>query len=367
MPEHKYTHQSSHRPFLLSQGSFFQFSAGDGWESLRGFDISPESSKKEVSGPMSLLDRGKNNNLYVVQAIKGYQDERINPENPEKSIQSLCWMLPVLEQRDKDLVVPRLARAYETVEDEAIRSAIERNIPKLPAIYEALIKMDQYEFTFAMQSQLAADLVADPDFGGTDEEILALKQGLGLRTPSEEFWLPIGQLTSQVPVQDKISLLGYIVPCFGSDDAEQEEALQNFVSGLKPTYATLRAKCPSLSESDIEFLGAELLAYEILKPGRSSKEDFAAWLATLTGEELMDMLSVRKSYRDIARSELEEFKKERAKEEAERQDYLRRMEEQKENAAKERSMVFNPRSQKFELYDNPNKEKEEKKWFGFGP
>jgi hypothetical protein len=227
--------------------------------------------------------------------------------------------------------------------------------------------MDLFEFTFSMQAQLAADLVSDPDFGGTDEELLALKQGLGLRTPSKEFWLPIGQLTSQVPVEDKISLLGYIVPCFGSDDPEQEEALQNFVTGLKPTYATLRAKCPSLSEGDIEFLGAELLAYEILKPGRSSKEEFATWLATLTGEELLDMLSVRKSYREIAGAELEEFKKERAEAEAKRQDYLRRMEEQKEKAAKERSMVFNPRSQKFELYDNPYKQKQEKKWFGFGP
>ena len=316
---------------------------------------------------MAILDRGKNNNLYVVQAIKGYQDETINPDDPEKSIQSLCWMLPVLEQRDKDLVVPRLARVYQTVEDDAIRSAIERNIPKLPSIYEALIKMDQYAFSFGMQAQLATDLVCDPDFGGTEEELLALRQGLGLRTPSKEFWAPIGRLTAQIPVEEKISLLGYIVPCFGSDDPEQEAALQDFVSGLKPTYAALRSKCPSLSEADIEFLGAELLAYEILKPGRSSKEDFATWLATLTSEELMDMLQVRKSYREIARAELDEYKKERAEAEARRQDYLKRMEKQKEEAAKERSMVFNPRSQKFELYDNPYKQEEKKKWFGFGP
>lgn len=316
---------------------------------------------------MALLDRGKNNNIYVVQAIKGYQDEAINPENPEKSIQSLCWMLPVLEQRDKDLVVPRLARVYQMAQDDAVRSAIERNIQKLPAIYEALVKMDQYAFSFSMQAQLAADLISDPDYGGTEEELLALRQGLGLRKPSKEFWQPIGELTSKIPVEEKISLLSYIVPCFGSDDPEQEAALQDFVTGLKPTYALLRSKCPQLSESDIELLGAELLAYEILKPGRSSKEGFSAWLGSLTGDELVEMLGVRKSYREMARVELQEYKKERAKAEAQRQEYLKRMEEQKEKAAKERTLVFNPRSQKFEVYDNPNLKKEKKGFFGFGP
>ena len=28
-------------------GSFFQFSAGEGWEGLKGFDISPEGARKE--------------------------------------------------------------------------------------------------------------------------------------------------------------------------------------------------------------------------------------------------------------------------------------------------------------------------------
>lgn len=355
---------------ITQQGSFFHFSAGDGWEALRGFDISPDSAKKESEGPLSILDQGKKNNLYVVQAIKGYQDEAIDPENPEKSIQSLSWMLPVMEQRDKDLIVPRLARVYQTTDDEAIRRAIERNISKLPAIYEALIKMDQYAFSFGMQAQLAADLICDPDYGGTEEELYALRQGLGLRKPSKEFWGPIGELTSKIPVEEKISLLGYMVPCFGSDDPEQEAALQDYVTGLKPTYATLRSKCPQLPESDIELLGAELLAYEILKPGRSTKQDFAAWLATLTGDELVEMLQVRKSYREAARGQLTEYKKERAEAEAKRQDYLKRMEEQKEKAAQERTLVFNPRSQKFERYDNPNlkkKEQEKNKWFGFKP
>jgi hypothetical protein len=47
----------------------------------------------------------------------------------------------------------------------------------LPKIYESLIKMDQFAFTFNMQAQLAADLVGDPDFTGSDIQINNMKMG----------------------------------------------------------------------------------------------------------------------------------------------------------------------------------------------
>ena len=141
-------------------GSFFQFSAGEGWVNLLGFDISPESAKDMTStGPMAVLDRGKNNNIYVVQATKGFQDDCVNPEDPEPSIRSLCWMLPTMEGRDKNLVVPRLARVYETTERDEVRRVIEDHIPLLPTIYEVMVKMDAFAFTFSMQAQLATDLL----------------------------------------------------------------------------------------------------------------------------------------------------------------------------------------------------------------
>ena len=78
---------------------------------------------------------------------------------------------------------------------------------------------------------------------------------------------------SMVP-EDKINLLAHIVPRFGSDDSAQAEALENFVSGLDPTFDAIRSKCSSLSEADVQLVGSELLAAEILKPGRSSKREF---------------------------------------------------------------------------------------------
>ena len=163
-------------------GSFFEFSAGDGWDRLLGFDISPESAKEMSDGsPLDkIMNRGKSNNLYVVQATKGIPDESLDEKDLEKSIGSKMWMMPVVEPRDKNLVVPRLARCIETTEgdtNQKVRHAVEQNVALLPKVYEALIKMDQFAFTFSMQAQLATDLISNPDFDANDEQMLALKQG----------------------------------------------------------------------------------------------------------------------------------------------------------------------------------------------
>jgi SAM-dependent methyltransferase len=161
-------------------GSFFQFSAGEGWENLLGFDISPPSAKNnlEDNGPLGFLKQGKNNNVYVVQATRALQEETIDEENPTKSISSKMWMLPTMEDRDKQLVAPRLGRAYSRAKNPLTKDVIADHISLLPDIYGVLIKMDQFSFTFEMQSQLAADLVLDPDFNANDEQIVALKEGM---------------------------------------------------------------------------------------------------------------------------------------------------------------------------------------------
>jgi SAM-dependent methyltransferase len=157
-------------------GSFFQFSAGDGWEKLKGFDISPEGAKKD-EGVEAVLKLG-GNNMFVVQARKAIPDEVIDPEDPEKSFKSKMWLMPVLEDRDKKLLAPRLTRSYQVLKsDEEQINALAKNVEYLPKVYESLIKMDQFAFTFGMQAQLAADLVTDSDFNGNEEQIAALKMG----------------------------------------------------------------------------------------------------------------------------------------------------------------------------------------------
>jgi hypothetical protein len=156
-------------------------------------------------------------------------------------------------------------------------------------------------------------------------------------------------------VEDRISLLSYIVPRFGSGDEQQDEALAAFVDGLLPTYSVLRRKCPELVDADVELLGTELLASEILTVGRSSREEFAQWLERLSSEQLRQILSKRKSIREVAKQDLEAFKQRQKEEKEQREEYRRQYDEQMQKARMERSMYFNPRTQKMEVFDNPNK------------
>jgi hypothetical protein len=147
---------------------------------------------------------------------------------------------------------------------------------------------------------------------------------------------------------DKINLLSYLVPRFGSGNPEQEDALLAFATGLKPTFAVIRSKCPDLPESDVQLLGTELLCAEILFPGRSTKEEFASWLGSMTESDMKDILAVRKGFNAAATSELNAFKEEQAELQRQREELQQRYKEQVANARKERTMAFNPKTGKFE-------------------
>lgn len=149
-------------------------------------------------------------------------------------------------------------------------------------------------------------------------------------------------------IYDKINLLAYLVPRFGSGNAEQESALTAFATGLKPTFAAIRSKCPDLSESDVQLLGTELLCAEILIPGRSTKEEFAAWLGSMTEQDMKTILATRKSFNAKSNSEIKAYKEELAERERERAALRARYEEQVAKARRERTMVFNPKTGKFQ-------------------
>lgn len=172
--------------------------------------------------------------------------------------------------------------------------------------------------------------------------------GLGLRTPSKDFWQPVGERTMSMAPDDKVNLLAHIVPRFGIGDAEQEAALQAFVAGLLPTFSVIRSKCPTLPEADIQLVGTELLAAEILQPGRSTKKEFATWLAALTDAEINEIVERRKSFKVEAMTEMKSMQEMR-KAEQERIEALReKMKEQQKKAREERTMMFNPSTGKFE-------------------
>jgi len=331
-------------------GSFFQFSASDGWTGLKGFDISPQGAKKsDNKNPLAMLGAGSNGPqpMYVVQATKNSVAETIDAEDPEESFKSRMWIMPTLEERDKQLVAPRIARSYLHYKNDN-NAYLLNQIQYLPNIYEILIKMDQFAFPFNLQAQLAADLITDQDFNANDEQLTALKMGLGLRKPSESFWAPIGQYTAAMDPENKVNLLAHLVPRFGLNNPSQEESLQDFVTGLKPTFQLIKQKCPSLSEGDVQLLGTELLSSEILKPNITTKQQFASWLQELTEDELLGYYNERTQIKALAVAEMDEMKAQRQALVQEREDTMKAMKEQVETARSERSMVFNEKTGKME-------------------
>ena len=149
--------------------------------------------------------------------------------------------------------------------------------------------------------------------------------------------------------EDKISCLACIVPRFGINDPAVEQALKYFISGLEPTFAIIQSKCVGMGEGDVQYLGTELLISEILRPGNSSKDDFASWLGSMNESELRGILQDLRSSRDTARSEMIIMQDERRAEQ-ERIDMLKKkMMDQQSAARKDRSMIFNTRTGKLEV------------------
>jgi hypothetical protein len=154
-------------------------------------------------------------------------------------------------------------------------------------------------------------------------------------------------------VEDKINLLGYIVPCFGSNDPDQLQALQDFASGLKPTMNLVRMKCPGLPEPDVQLIATEFLAAEILKPsssGKVSREDFAKWLGAMTAEEIKAPLVARQQLRRQSAEELGAYKQEQADRKAELEKQRALYQEVVKKARENRSMILNGRTGKFEVF-----------------
>jgi len=155
--------------------------------------------------------------------------------------------------------------------------------------------------------------------------------------------------------EDKINLLAHIVPRFGNDDPQQQAALEAFVAGLEPTFAVVRTTCPSMSEANVQLVGTELLAAEILKPGRSTKEEFAIWVSSLTEAELSDLISTRKSFKEKALSDMKTMQEERKAEEDRIEEMRNKMMEQQKKAREERTMIINLETGKMEEFKKKKK------------
>jgi len=103
-----------------------------------------------------------------------------------------------------------------------------------------------------------------------------------------------------------------------------------------------------MSDAGAQLASSELLAAEILIPGRSTKQEFAQWVSSLTASDIDGVLKRRREFKEIAGADREAMVKAREEERKKREEEIEKMKSQMDEARENRSMVFNEETGRFE-------------------
>ena len=317
-------------------GSFFQFSTGTGvgggdagWEELKGYELSSETLSKGEADAETAEAAADDAAVYVVQARK-----QTPPSAEEDAYKSLMYRFALdaassMTEPDRQLVSLRLARELQRA-PESMRSgaAAERALDgwrtSTGEIYDVLKPMGDVlgPDLRALLAALLVPRVAAASEEGKAKLLEQLKQGLGLETPVGDLWEPVGAATKSMPPEDRIFLLGAVIPFFSTDAAA--EKLDGFAGALAEASAIVMDKlypkdadmyyeienpdeptkgdCQTLA-SDLclsDFLGAPLTATEDIMAAALSEEErakFVPWLQSVDKEDLRAWAIERRNFK----------------------------------------------------------------------
>eukprot|EP01035_Chromulina_nebulosa_P019103 gene19103-24937_t len=99
-------------------------------------------------------------------------------------------------------------------------------------------------------------------------QISALRTGLGLEAPDENFWLPVTQLTADTSAKAKIALLIGVV-----NNWENKDLITSFPISLQQILLSIKSKVSDISENDAQTLAAEFAISEVLLSTRQNSLD----------------------------------------------------------------------------------------------
>jgi len=303
-------------------GSFFQFTSG-GWSQLKGYDLSQSSGKtEEKKNPLANLLGKKDEEaagaeeekgLFVVSGVKASKPP---PDaSPLRTMQAELWEEKALLPDERRLCCERLYQQYQGCPTAEAGAVVLAAVKELAPLYETLSPMVKV-LPVPIRACLAANLAPALAREGADKARMAaaLKEGLGLDTPQEAFWKPVGSLTSKLIAEDKIWLLLDFVPFFATPEAEAK--LKHFPEVLNATQAAVKATVPDLSESDVQLLAVDLAVTDYLgtatdDAGISPRLDmngFLPWVKELAPYQLREVLEERKAFSASSRPKKEEKK-----------------------------------------------------------
>lgn len=245
-----------------------------------------------------MLGLGKSGSpMFVVSSVRAKMPSEARPL---RFMQAKMWEAKHMLPDDRLLCAQRMYTLFESASSEQEMTRIMDSIDKLDSIYGILEVMNKVLPTPTM-AMFAANLA--PAWSGTAEEEAALRQGLGLDPPSEDFWKPIGQLTSELSAEDKIWLLVDLVPAHAS--ADKAALLPDLPGLVEYTQEQLKEKVPDVPNRDIQVLAVDLVVADYLQS--PDPAGYKAWVTDDFGPlEALDAIAKRQTYKEDAKQQAKE-------------------------------------------------------------
>mmetsp|Transcript_33758 Transcript_33758/g.77914 ORF Transcript_33758/g.77914 Transcript_33758/m.77914 type:complete len:566 (+) Transcript_33758:119-1816(+) len=276
-------------------GSYFQFSAG-GWSQLKGYDITDEKTKNSNRFLNMGVGDSKSANLFVVSSTRAAKPGA--EAGPLRHMQAELWETPFMQPDDRRLCAERIHAMYQLAETSEDKDRYFNSIYRLNEIYDILKVMNKV-LPAPIMALFAANLA--PNWTNSDAEKEALREGLGLINPRDEFWKPLGAATTNLQAEDKIWLLVDLIPYFAPGNEKGKAVLLTLPAVMEDVASVLKEKAPDLDDGDIQLLASDLALTEFLFiEDEDERAKFGPWLKdTVTNIDVNAMLKNRKGYKDV--------------------------------------------------------------------
>ena len=264
-------------------GSYYHYSAGEGWEDIEGYDL-----LNSTGGSAMVFDGDKKKNVegaaYAVTARKLAVSPPGSPDfaayNYSKG--TLAGLSADMDVDDRDFCSLRIATEYDRKGTDAERQDLLRSVNKLPTIYEILKEVKAIVVPPAVKAMLAVFVLES--WQNTVEQREALKMGLGISTPND-FWTALGAATNAMPPREKILLLADVMPHVGNNPN---------VSGLpvllQELQAAVRTKLPEVEEMNVQVFVVDIAITNFLM-GLQPAERIIKYIDSLGQDDLSKFIN----------------------------------------------------------------------------
>lgn len=264
-------------------GSYYHYSAGEGWEGIEGYDL-----LGSTGGSAMVFDGDKKKNVegaaYAVTARKLAVSPPGSPDfaayNYSKG--TLAGLSADMDVDDRDYCSLRIATEYDRKETDAERQHLLTSINKLPSIYEILKEVKAIVVPAAVKAMLSTFVLES--WQNTDEQREAMKMGLGVSTP-DDFWKTLGEATNAMPPRERILLLADVIPHVGKNPN-----LSRLPVLLQELTTAIRAKWSEVDDANAQVFAVDIAITNFLT-GPQPAERIIKYVDSLSQDELSRLIN----------------------------------------------------------------------------